>query len=123
MCGNNGYPGHYIGTRVASAAVAQTAPADSPRRARIERLDALQLPSANQEISQAAHSAPELLSLAEGNVVSDAVHEAVLDIEIGSGLLPLGMDGIARAAATGEPERSLRSLVDGLAEGVCGQKA
>ena len=45
------------------------------------------------------------------------------DIEIRSGLFPLGMDRIAGAAATGESERSLRSLVDGLAEGVCGQEA
>src|SRR3984893_204104 len=121
--GNQRYPGHYIRTRVASAAVAQIAPADRPRGTGIECLDALQLPSANQEIGQAAHSASEPLSFAEGNFVTQAVHEAVPDIKIGSSLFPLGMDRIARAAATGGPERSLGGLVDRLAERVCGQKA
>src|SRR5207237_3802610 len=109
--------------RVASAAVAQIAPADRPRRAGIKRLNALQFPAAYDEISQAAHSAPEPLSFAEGNFVTQTVHEAVPDIEIGSGLFPLGMNWIAGAAATGEPERSLGGLVDRLAERVCGQEA
>src|ERR1051326_2710015 len=84
MLGNNRDPRNYIGTRVASAAVAQAAPADGPRRPCIERLDALQLPAAYEKISQAAHSAPEFLSFAEGNVVTQAVHESMPDVEIGS---------------------------------------
>src|SRR5690242_5370428 len=80
MLGNNRDPRNYVGTRVAGAAVAQTAPADGPRRPRIEGLDALQLPAAYQKISQAAHSAPEFLAFAEGNFVTQAVHEAMPDI-------------------------------------------
>src|SRR5258708_40251608 len=79
---NQRYAEHAVGTAVVGGAVTEAVATDSARRACVDRLDALQFPAANNEISQPAHSTPKLLSFADWNIVAQAVDEPVCDIEI-----------------------------------------